>query len=66
MKKSRRIYRIYYGLDLKIESIKVDGQRGTLRAIREVLIETQIQRCLVHIQRQSLIWLTNGWQLPTV
>lgn len=46
-------------LGLKIESITVDGQKGTLRAIREVLIETKIQRCLVHIQRQSLIWLTN-------
>jgi Transposase, Mutator family len=47
-------------LGLKIESITVDGQKGTLRAIREVLAETKIQRCLVHIQRQSLIWLTNS------
>ncbi len=45
-------------LDLKIESITVDEQKGILKAIREVLIETKIQRCLVHIQRQSIIWLT--------
>jgi transposase-like protein len=36
----------------------VDGHKGTLKAIREVLTETKIQRCLVHLQRQSLIWLT--------
>lgn len=45
-------------LGLTIDSMTVDGHKGTLKAIREVLTETKIQRCLVHLQRQSLIWLT--------
>lgn len=45
-------------LGLKIDSMTVDGHKGTLKAIREVLSETKTQRCLVHLQPQSLIWLT--------
>lgn len=44
-------------LGLKINSTTVDGHKGTLKAIREVLTKTKIQRYLVHLQRQSLIWL---------
>lgn len=45
-------------LGLKIESITTDGHKGMLKAIKEVLPDTNAQRCLVHIQRMCLIWLT--------
>lgn len=35
-----------------------DGQRGLLKAIHEVWPHTHIQRCLVHVIRQSCAWLT--------
>ena len=57
-------------LNIKIESITCDGHRAILKAIRKVFKnEVIIQRCLVHIQRMSRIWLTKapksipGWQL---
>lgn len=37
-----------------------DGQRGMLKAIREVWPKAQIQRCLVHVVRQSCAWLTQN------
>lgn len=37
-----------------------DGQRGLLRAIREVWPTTKIQRCLIHVIRQSSLWLTQN------
>lgn len=39
-------------------TVVCDGQRGLLKAIHEVWPKAQIQRCLVHIIRQSMQWLT--------
>lgn len=35
-----------------------DGQRGLLKAIHQVWPQAHIQRCLVHVMRQSCVWLT--------
>lgn len=35
-----------------------DGQRGLLKAIREVWPAAKIQRCLIHVVRQAKAWLT--------
>jgi hypothetical protein len=45
-------------LGITIESITCDGLRNILRAIRKSSPETIIQRCIAHIQRETLIWLT--------
>lgn len=48
-------------LDICIESITCDGHRAILKAIRKVFKKNIIvQRCLVHIQRMSRIWLTKS------
>lgn len=45
-------------LGLQIESVTVDGHKATLKAIKKVMPDVVIQRCLVHIQRMCLLWLT--------
>lgn len=45
-------------LGLQINSITCDGHKATLKAIKKVMPEVIIQRCLVHIQRMCLLWLT--------
>ena len=46
-------------LKIHIESITCDGHRAVLKAIRKVFKrEIIVQRCVVHIQRMSRIWLT--------
>jgi transposase-like protein len=45
-------------LGLRIESITTDGHKSILKAIRESLPDVKVQRCLVHIQRMCLLWLT--------
>jgi hypothetical protein len=46
-------------LNIQIESITCDGHRAILKAIRKVFKRSvPTQRCLVHIQRMSRIWLT--------
>jgi transposase-like protein len=46
-------------LNIQIESITCDGHRAILKAIKKAFKDTvPIQRCLVHIQRMSRIWLT--------
>lgn len=45
-------------LGLQIESITVDGHKATLKAIKKVMPNIVVQRCLVHIQRMCLLWLT--------
>jgi Transposase, Mutator family len=45
-------------LGLQIESITTDGHKATLKAIKKVMPGVLIQRCLVHIQRMCLLWLT--------
>lgn len=41
-----------------MESITTDGHKSILKAIKNVLPDVTVQRCLVHIQRMCLIWLT--------
>lgn len=45
-------------LGLQIDSITTDGHKSTLKAIKKVMPEVLVQRCLVHIQRMCLLWLT--------
>jgi len=45
-------------LGVKIESITTDGHKSILKAIKKSLPDVIIQRCLVHIQRMCLLWLT--------
>ncbi len=46
-------------LGVDIDSITCDGHKALLKAIRKVFPDVLIQRCLVHIQRMSLLWLTS-------
>ncbi len=45
-------------LGLQIESITTDGHKSALKAIKKSLPDVTVQRCLVHIQRMCLLWLT--------
>jgi hypothetical protein len=45
-------------LGLRLESITTDGHKSILKAIRKSVPQVIIQRCLVHIQRMCLLWLT--------
>jgi hypothetical protein len=45
-------------LGVHIESITTDGHKSALKAIRKSLPEVTVQRCLIHIQRMCLLWLT--------
>jgi hypothetical protein len=45
-------------LGVQIESITADGHKSILKAIKKSLPDALAQRCLVHIQRMCLIWLT--------
>lgn len=45
-------------LGVQIESVTCDGRRSLLKAIKRSLPEVKVQRCLVHIQRMCLLWLT--------
>ena len=45
-------------LGITIESVTTDGHKSTLKALKKALPEVKVQRCLVHIQRMCLIWLT--------
>jgi hypothetical protein len=52
-------------LGVQIESITCDGHRSLLKAVRDLCSEVIVQRCLVHIQRESKLWLTrNPKSLP--
>lgn len=48
--------------ELKLQplAITMDGERSVMRAIRQVWPETQIQRCLYHIQREGMRWLRSS------
>lgn len=37
-----------------------DAQRGLLKAVREVWPDALLQRCLIHVVRQSCAWLTQN------
>ena len=45
-------------LGVQLESITTDGHKSILKAIRKSVPQVIIQRCLVHIQRMCLLWLT--------
>jgi Transposase, Mutator family len=45
-------------LGLQIVSITCDGHKATLKAVKKTLPGVIVQRCLVHIQRMCLLWLT--------
>lgn len=45
-------------LGVQLESITTDGHKSVLKAIRKSLPGVLVQRCLVHIQRMCLLWLT--------
>jgi hypothetical protein len=46
-------------LNIQVKSITCDGHRAILKAVRKVFKnEIMVQRCVVHIQRMSRIWLT--------
>lgn len=45
-------------LGVQLESITSDGHRSILKAIKKSVPEIAAQRCLVHIQRMCLLWLT--------
>lgn len=45
-------------LGLQIESITTDGHKSILKAIKKSMPGVIVQRCLVHIQRMCLLWLT--------
>ena len=46
-------------LNIQIDSITCDGHRAILKAVRKAFKgQVALQRCLVHIQRMSRIWLT--------
>lgn len=45
-------------LGVHIESITTDGHKSILKAVKESLPNVLAQRCLVHIQRMCLLWLT--------
>ena len=43
---------------LQIDSITSDGKKDLIKAVKQVFPEAIHQRCLIHIQRMSLIFLT--------
>lgn len=45
-------------LGVQLESITTDGHKSVLKAIKKSLPDIIVQRCLVHIQRMCLLWLT--------
>lgn len=45
-------------LGVQLESITTDGHKSILKAINKAVPNVTVQRCLVHIQRMCLIWLT--------
>lgn len=47
-------------LGVQIESVTSDGHKAILKAIKTVLPDAKLQRCLVHIQRDCRIWLTKN------
>ena len=45
-------------LGVQLESITTDGHKGILKAMKLGTPDVITQRCLVHIQRMCLLWLT--------
>jgi AraC-like DNA-binding protein len=51
-------------LGVQLESITTDGHKSILKAMKLGVPEVTTQRCLVHIQRMCLIWLTRRPKHP--
>ena len=47
-------------LGIQIESVTCDGLSNIIKAIKKTTPNTTIQRCVVHIQREVLNWLTRN------
>ena len=45
-------------LGIRIESVTCDGGRNILKAVKAACPDASVQRCLAHIQRECLTWLT--------
>lgn len=45
-------------LGVQLESITTDGHKSLLKAIEKSVPDVLVQRCLVHIQRMCLVWIT--------
>jgi Transposase and inactivated derivatives len=45
-------------LGIQIESVTCDGLSNIIKAVKKICPNAIIQRCLAHIQRETLIWLT--------
>ena len=52
------------GEGLRPHSFTVDGNPQVIRVLRTLWPDTVIQRCLVHIQRQGLVWCRNFPKTP--
>ena len=52
-------------LGVQIESITTDGHKSMLKAITKSLPGVPAQRCLIHIQRMCLLWLTRFPKQPS-
>jgi len=47
-------------LGIQIENVTCDGLSNTIKTVRKVSSNTVIQRCVVHIQRETSSWLTRN------
>ena len=47
---------------VEIESVTSDGGRNIIKAVKKACPEVVRQRCLAHIQRECLIWITKNPQ----
>lgn len=47
-------------IGINIESVTCDGLSSIVKAIKKASSQTKIQRCLAHIQRETLIWLSRN------
>lgn len=45
-------------LGVKLESVTTDGHKSILKALKHAVPDVVTQRCLVHIQRMCLLWIT--------
>lgn len=51
-------------LGVHVYSVTCDGHKSILKAVAKVYPEAMIQRCLVHVKRQSRAYLSANPQLP--
>ena len=51
---------VILSLGIIIESITCDGHRAILKAVKNTCKDVMLQRCVVHIQRECKLWLTQN------